>query len=478
MKKLIWGSLLVCLSALAQADDIKVFFNHPVDPPAQQADLEQKIIALINTANSTLDMAVYDLDLPGIANAMASAKARGVTVRFITDNDNTGADNAQALGILNNAGVPWLDDTANGSAGSHIQHNKFVIVDGEWVLTGSSNFTQSGIHGDLDANGNLISDGNDNHIVIIDSNQLATIYTNQFNLMWGDGPGGALDSEFGLGKPASQIQTAYTNNDHTAIDVQFTPQSPTVYQGSTLYNIQALLATAQTRIRVAQFVMSAQDLADTMQQREKAGVNIEGVGDRSFFSRYYSEFLDMLGEEKMNTKGVPETDSYTGAPNNPWTTPVDVRMANLKDGDMFHNKYLIVDNSVLTGSHNLSGSAAFSNDENIVIIHDAQTASEFEGHFDYAYCKASYASNCAKVSNGTWEGVSFTAAQVSSILNMVNTASLTELDVNAALNKTAAQNIVNARPITSMDQLAAVYYVGGSAMQALKNYLSTWNSEL
>ncbi|WP_394147278.1 phospholipase D-like domain-containing protein [Shewanella atlantica] len=479
INKLNMGLLLSLASTMSYADDVEIYFNHVVNPPAVQANLEQKIVELINSADNTLYMAVYDLDLPGIANAMVAAKQRGVDVKFVTDEDNIAGENDVALGILNQGGVPWIDDTANGSAGSKIQHNKFIVVDGTKVLTGSTNFSQSGVHGDLDSEGNLISEGNDNHIVIIDSNQLAAVYTHQFNLMWGDGPGGALDSLFGLGKPDHQLETVYTNNDNIRIDVQFTPQSPSVYQGSTLDNMQQYIRNAQYRIHLAQFVISAQDIADEMELRHDAGVEIQGLGDRSFFSRYYSEFQDMLGKEAPNASGEIEVDSYTGAANNIWENPADVRVAKLDGGDKWHHKYMIIDDMVLTGSHNISGAAAFGNDENIVIIHDKESAAEFEGHFSYAFCVAGNGTECAlpTYSEGTWEGVFFTSAEVGVVLDIVNNASLTELDIDASMNKTAATNIIAARPIEDMDTLAAVSYVGGAAMLDLKQYIATWQSK-
>ena len=479
INKLNMGLLLSLVSAMSYADDVEVYFNHVVNPPAVQANLEQKIIELIDSANSTLYMAIYDLDLPGIANAMVAAKQRGVDVKFVTDEDNIAGENDQAIAILNQGGVPWIDDTENGSAGSKIQHNKFIVVDGKKVLTGSTNFSQSGVHGDLDAQGNLISEGNDNHIVIIDSNQLASVYTHQFNLMWGDGQGGAKDSLFGLGKPDHQLETVYTNNDNIRIDVQFTPQSPSVYVGSTLYNMQQYIRNAQYRIHLAQFVISAQDVADEMELRHDAGVEVQGLGDASFFSRYYSEFQDMLGIEKPNTSGEIEVDSYTGAANNIWENPADVRVAKLNGGDKFHHKYMIIDDLVLTGSHNISGAAAFGNDENIVVIHDSETAAEFEGHFSYTYCVAGNGADCAKPAylEGTWEGVFFSASEVGTVLDIVNNATLTELDIDAAMNKTAANNIIAARPIADMDTLAAVPYVGNAAMVDLKDYIAQWLSK-
>ncbi|MEI8639886.1 hypothetical protein [Vibrio coralliilyticus] len=45
------------------------------------------------------------------------------------------------------------------------------------------------------------------------------------------------------------------------------------------------------------------------------------------------------------------------------------------------------------------------------------------------------------------------------------------------MNATAANNIIAARTIADMDQLAAVPYVGAAAMQDLKDYIPTWEAK-
>jgi phosphatidylserine/phosphatidylglycerophosphate/cardiolipin synthase-like enzyme len=483
-------ALSLGFSSSAFADDIKVYFNAPVNAPATQDNLEQRMIDLIDSATYTLDMAYYDLDLPGVAQAMVNAKNRGVKVRFITDNDNVGGENTEAHTILTNGGVLWMDDTSDGSAGSGLQHQKLTVVDGRYVSTGSTNLTQSGVHGDLNAEGQLISDGNDNHIVIIDSVELADQVKQQMDYMWGDGPGGELDSMFGLSKPDHHLTTVYTTNDNIRIDVQFTPQSKSNYAGSGIETIANYVATANNSVDFAQFVISSQDIVDALQPRSDNGVVVRGIGDSSFFYRYYSEFQDMLGNVILKADGTEEIDSFTGAPNNAWSNPVDVRVAELTGGDKWHHKYIRVDDSVLTGSHNASGAASFTNDENIVIIYDPATALEFEAHFSTSYCFAGGGDESTCLDNvtppqtepspgtesGTWEGVYFTGAEVDSVLDIVNNASRDQLDDAVELDSRAARNISKEKNITSMDELAAIGFVGQSAMSKLRDYVPTWNS--
>ncbi len=97
---------LLFFPAWVSATDIEVYFNHPSNVPAVTSDLETVIIDFIDSANTSMDIAIYDLDMTSIANAIVAAKQRGVTVRVITENDNTGIDNQAALDILTNNTVP------------------------------------------------------------------------------------------------------------------------------------------------------------------------------------------------------------------------------------------------------------------------------------------------------------------------------------------------------------------------------------
>jgi phosphatidylserine/phosphatidylglycerophosphate/cardiolipin synthase-like enzyme len=470
--KSIGFSLLIACVPPAYAGDIAVYFNHPANAPATTASLETVITDFIDDANTSVDVAIYDLDNEAIATALKNAKDRGVSVRLITDNENTGSDNQAALAILTTNNVPWLDDTADGSAGSGSQHNKFIIVDGTQVLTGSANFTHSGLHGDPDGNGGYDGEGNANNIITIKSTSLATAFTSQFNIMWGDGPGGLTDSQFGLSKPDHALQTFYTDNENIRVDIQFAPQSPTVFAGSTLDSLNTHIASAQTRVHLAQFVFSTQILADTLKARFDAGVSVEGVGDSSFFNRYYSEFLDMLGSQEPNTNGNYEVDAYTNSPNNPWNNPAEVFVGAVSSHDKMHHKYWVVDDTVVTGSLNASGAGSFANDENMLIIHSAAVADQFEGEFQRRFCEAKGALNCdGSLTHDSiiLEDVAFTAEEATAVMAVAANATLTELDIDAALDSRAANAIVNDRP-TTMEALGATYYVGKSALKKLRSY--------
>jgi hypothetical protein len=70
---------------------------------------------------------------------------------------------------------------------------------------------------------------------------------------------------------------------------------------------------------------------------------------------------------------------------------------------------------------------------------------------------------------GVYDGVAFSVAEAEATIEMVNSLSLVELDDSLRLNALAAESIVLAQPIATVDELARLYYVGHSALVVLKS---------
>jgi len=416
------------LPPLPQDPQIQVYFNHT--PTARYTepyrhvtrrgdDLERVLVEAIAEARVSLDVAIQELRLPQVAQAIAARHRAGVRVRVILENtynhspatlsptavaqldgrerrryqevlqlaDENGdgqisageLGNRDALTILRTAGVPLIDDTADGSRGSGLMHHKFLVIDGQQVVTGSTNYTTSGIHGDF-----LQPDsrGNANHLLVLDSPALAALFTEEFALMWGDGPGGDPDSQFGLQKspwrPARQITVGSTQ-----VAVIFSPISRgDPWETSTNGLIGHTLAQAQASVDLALFVFSDQRLADGLAPLHQAGVRVRALVDRDFAYRDYSEVLDLLGLELPSHRCRVEVD------NRPWPTPVDtVGIPNLPRGDKLHHKFGIVDGqTIITGSQNWSANANHTNDEALLVIQDNPTvAAHFTQEFERLY---------------------------------------------------------------------------------------------
>ena len=405
-------------AALALPNKIDVVFNHNATSryrsPLTGAwrngdDLEQWLIAAIDAANEEVLVAVQELSLPRIAQALIAAQQRGIRVAVVLENNyrqawseqrpsrlnqrerqrwhqlnrladsdrngTTTADEAfqgDAVALLQAANIPLIDDTEDGSSGSGLMHHKFLVIDQMTVITGSANLTSSGLHGDA---GRPSSRGNVNHLLRINSPELALLFRQEFTQMWGDGPGGKQDSRFGLQKGKGSMQTVQVGD--IRVDVLFSPH-PRRDSNHGLNLLAERLKAAKKSLDMALFVFSAQQLTNVLREEIKRGIEIRLVADPGFASRPFSEVLDLLGVS------LPDHTCKVEAGNQPLGQALKgVGTPRLARGDKLHHKFAVIDNkTVVTGSFNWSPSAAHTNDETLLAIHSPQLAKHFAREMD------------------------------------------------------------------------------------------------
>ncbi len=416
--------VLATLPPLPQHPAIKVYFNRnpsayyqePYRDKVRYGDnLEQVLIDGIASATRTLDVAVQELRLPGVAQAIADRQRAGVRVRVILENNYSAPwsdlpaaqveeldereaerredfiafadlngdralsadelDRRDAIRILQRGGVPFVDDRADGSKGSGLMHHKFVVIDGKSVIFGSTNFTMSCTHGDFGSPDTL---GNTNHLVRIDSPAVAALFTQEVDILWGDGPGGRNDSRFGAQKPHRPPVTIPVGD--ARVTVKFSPDSRRIpWQETSNGLIGSTLAQAKRSVDLALFVFAEPRLGNLLEEREKQNVAIRALVDRSFAYRPYATTLDLWGY--VSTQDCREGNQK------PWAKPLNtVGSAALAKGDKLHHKFGVIDRAtVITGSHNWSKTANYTNDETLVILRSPVVAAHFEREFERLY---------------------------------------------------------------------------------------------
>ena len=104
--------------------------------PDPSLDPDPALIALINSAKSTLFCSIYSLTAPAIRDAITAAAKRGVTVTVVADAGEA-ATSSSLVPSLVAANIPvrvWGDSW-------RLCHLKAAVADGQAVALGSLNWT-------------------------------------------------------------------------------------------------------------------------------------------------------------------------------------------------------------------------------------------------------------------------------------------------------------------------------------------------
>jgi len=310
----------------------EIFFTtprFPDDPGLHRGGVVDSLIAAIDSARQTVDVAVYDLDLMPVADALLRARDRGVRVRVVTETDNA---DTKAIARLRAGGIPVVTDEREG-----YMHNKFMVIDGERVWTGSMNFTDNDAY------------QNNNNAALIRSPDLARNYAAKFAAMFERRAFGPARSP---GDTVPQLTI-----EGIPVENYFAPEDPTVEA------IERAIRGARERIVFMAFSFTHPQIGSALLERARAGVEIHGVFESVGAETPASQF------RRLRQAGI------------------DV----LKDGNPYnmHHKVFVIDRRVVIfGSYNFSRNAAQDNDENFLIVADPAMASLFEAEFARVYEQA------------------------------------------------------------------------------------------
>ena len=328
---------------------IRAYFTTQVDNSVATIEQAQAlgtntndtIAAYITSAQNTLDIAAYNINNSAIEQAINTAIANGVQVRYIAEGQNA------------NLGLSAIDDSMpihfrTDGMGSGM-HNKFIVGDRDdaqnaFVLTGSTNFTTSNLNTDP------------NNVIILGDQSLARAYTLEFEEMWGS-TGMEPDPEnakFGASKSINTPRRFLIGG--SPVELYFSPTD-----GTTSAILDAIESTDYD-LNFAVLSFTRNDL----------GAAVVDAGSSLF----------------VNPVGAMENINDTGSE---YETLLDAGIeiySHQGISGQLHHKYAIVDHSqalsdptVVTGSHNWSTTAETTNDENTLVIHDERVANLYYQEF-------------------------------------------------------------------------------------------------
>ncbi len=284
----------------------------------QANGLDQVLIDLIDSADSSLDIAMYHLTMHALLDALERACTRRVTIRLVLEAGQSRPPRLASCVQLK------LDEN------ERLMHHKFMVVDQRTVWTGSTNWTESGFYFDA------------NNSVVIQSQAVARAYEAEFEEMYSAG-------RYGSSKRDTNDERFTV--DGIALEVYFSPSD------QPRQRLLELIRRAQESIQIAVYAFTDSALYDELLAAYRKGVRIEALWD--FLNLADCQFSKADDLEKAGI-GVSEA--------NP--------------GLLHHKFAVIDDRIVITGSANWSQSGMENNDENILVIHSEEIAQQYRESFE------------------------------------------------------------------------------------------------
>ncbi len=271
---------------------------------------EEKLVDLVKYAQKSVHCAIYDLSLEGLKSIFQD-KSDDIEVKLVLEEDNY-KERISGPEIK-------LDKNRN------YMHNKFCIIDGVILWTGSMNPTYKGAY------------ENNNNILIFSSKYITENYEDEFLEMW--------NGEYASGNHVRYPEIMFNSME---IENYFCPED------NCADNVIEEINEAKESIYFMTFSFTDEEIADAILFKD---VEIKGIFEALQAGSEYSQY------QRMKDFGIDVIKD--------------------KNKAAMHHKVFIIDNStVITGSYNPTFAGNNRNDENIIIIHDKGIALKYVDEFE------------------------------------------------------------------------------------------------
>jgi phosphatidylserine/phosphatidylglycerophosphate/cardiolipin synthase-like enzyme len=294
-------------------------------------NLKDAIVDFILGAKKSLRVAVQEIDCEEIAKALIEKRQEGVLVKVVLEGDYLRARRRRKYPWEPGGELEVNRQIQNALLRSNIDlkldfntdifHQKFIVRDNRALLTGSTNFTETGVGRNL------------NHLIIVDNKKVAMQYYREFKEI--------QNGHFGKNVPDRDPAPETVKVSGVPIKVLFAPDHHPEME------MMKQMIRAKERIDFAIFTFSdSSGIDDTMLSLLDKGLTIKG------------SFYRTMGKMKWSPYKVLKSEG------------VDARLVGDKGPvRKLHHKIMVIDRQVIiAGSMNYSGPANALNDENIIII--------------------------------------------------------------------------------------------------------------
>jgi phosphatidylserine/phosphatidylglycerophosphate/cardiolipin synthase-like enzyme len=283
---------------ISDSGNIEVYF-------CPREDCETALVNFIDSAQESVHCAFFEVDLDKVRDKLLE-KQKEIEVLIVTDNDYLYEFNHSFVKV-----DKW-----------GLMHNKFCIIDGKKISSGSMNPTNNG------------ATKNNNNLLFIESPVLAANYEAEFQEMWA-----------GIFKKGDKVLNPIIELDGITIKNYFCPEDHCAEK------VKDELKKAKKSIHFMTFSFTNEGIGNILLLKSLENITIEGVMEARQVTKY----------------SVYELLKYQG---------VDV----VKDGNkqnMHHKTFIVDQETVVTGSMNPTGGGDTRNDENVLVITNKNLAKKF-----------------------------------------------------------------------------------------------------
>lgn len=314
-------------------------------------DIARRIVEFIDRARESLELALYDVRLPGeigdqVGDAIRAAHARGVQVRLVYNQDHANPipvppPPSTEPEILETLRVPMKPIPGFRD----LMHHKYVVRDGRDVWTGSMNWT-------LDS-----WTRQENVVALVDDTGVARAFRQNFEELW---------------RTAEVEGSGNFDAPKASVRPWFCPG-----RGEDLSDhIAGSIHRARRRVRIASPVITTAPILAALARAvsdkasDVAGV-VDGTQMREVYGQWHSN--DNAAWKLPLVRRIFERAPFSGKPSTPYG-PGTVH-------DYMHAKVTVCDDVVFLGSFNLSHSGE-QNAENVLEIRDVGVAERMADFVD------------------------------------------------------------------------------------------------
>jgi len=360
-----------------------------------------RIAEALESAQHTIDVAMYSMSDHSSRVALGDAVARGVRVRVLFDgassdrrqDDGTRSHHLESM----NVDVRYVNK---------ILHHKYALIDGvEYDPSGESGTLISG-SGNWSYGAASIYD--ENTLFIQSDRHLLEAYQREFNHLWThsrDFEGGAV----GLSTDVAVVEVGSSPNSSEAV---FTSDNFSVYQSSRYgwtFRVEAgrnrvanriidLIMNAESSISIASGHMRSNSIAEALIAKQQANPELEIrilLDGQEYISASYNNTQQRKQEECLENAGDSESKRQRCIDVG-YLYSYDLSQAGLdlrfkyyafrwdySYAKQMHHKYIIIDDTIVaTGSYNLSDNAEHNTFENITILRGESYEDVIEAYVD------------------------------------------------------------------------------------------------